>query len=75
MAVHGCGWQDMAKDFLGAKAGIVLLWMLCSWHGQWGISVGSNVPQLVVALVTLVTSLCHQPSLALPVQSLEGAYF
>ncbi|RLW00578.1 hypothetical protein DV515_00008899 [Chloebia gouldiae] len=74
-------WQSMTVDdktrkriVLGAKAGTVLLWMLCSWHGWWGIPVESSIPQLVVALVTLVASLC-QPSLALPLQSLETRYF
>lgn len=31
--------------------------MFCSWHRWWGIPVESNVPQVGLALVTLVTSL------------------
>ena len=46
-----------AKSFFGAKVSIVSFRMLCSWHRRWGIPVESNIPQVELALVTLVTSL------------------
>jgi len=45
------------KSLSGTKVGIVFVRMLCSWLQWWGIPVESNVPQVGLALVTLVTSL------------------
>lgn len=58
-------WQQLfvttdnrtGKSFFGPKAGIMCFRMLCSWHRWWGIPVESNIPQVGLALLTLMKSL------------------
>lgn len=45
------------KTFFWAKVGIMFFQMICSWYRWWEIPVESNIPQVGLALVTLVTSL------------------
>lgn len=49
--------KKTGKSFFGPKAGIVFFRMLCSWHRWWGIPVESNIPQVGLALLTLMKSL------------------